>query len=81
MTRLHVWFDRGMTVGMRRADVRCTGHGGMLGICVFRGAVSDDVFGGGEAGGTLRCGVAVGTVTLIGRAERPDQLVIGGVVG
>ena len=70
-----------MTVGMREVDVRCAGHGGMLGICVFRGAVSDDVFWGGEAVGTLRGGGAVGTVTLGDRAGRPDQRVIVGVVG
>ena len=81
MTRFHVWLDGGMTVGMLGADVRCAGHGGMLGNCVFGGAGVDGLFGGGEAVGTLRGGGEVGISTLGGRAEIPDQRVIAGVVG
>ena len=47
MTRLHVWLDGGMTVGMRRAGVICVGHGGMLGIFILRGAGADVILGGG----------------------------------
>ena len=49
----------------------CVGHGGMLAIFIL---------GDREAIGTLRSGGAVGTVTLGGRAWRPDQRVIGGIV-
>ena len=53
MTRLHIWLDGGMTVGMREADVSCVGHGGILGIFILGGAGSGGIFGGGEAVGTL----------------------------
>ena len=53
MTRLHVWLDGGMTVGMRGADVSCVGHGGMLGIFILRGAGAGGIFGGGETVGAL----------------------------
>ena len=66
---------------MRGADVRCTGHGWMLGICVLKGVGAHGVLGGGEAVGALGCKGGVGTGTLGGRAERPNQWVIGGVVG
>ena len=81
MTRLHFWLDGSMMVGMRRASVSCVVHGGMMGIFVLGGAGTDGIFGGGEAFGTLRGWRAVCTGTLGGIAGRPDQRVIGGVVG
>ena len=72
MTRLHVWFDGGMTVGMRGDGASCVGHGGILGIFILRGV---------EVVGTLGGWGSVGTVTLRGRAVIPDQRVIGGMVG
>ena len=72
MTRLHVWFDGGMTVGMRGAGASCVGHGGMLGIFIL---------GGGDSVGTLGGGGAVGTSNLGGREGRPDPRVIDGMVG
>ena len=35
MTRLHVWLDGGMTVGMRGAGASCVGHGEMLGVFII----------------------------------------------
>ena len=67
MTRLHVWLDGGMTVGMRGADVSCVGHGGMLGIFILGGAGAGGIFGGGEAVFTLGDVGAVCTGTLGGR--------------
>ena len=81
MTRLHVWLDEGMTVGMHGAGVSCVGHGGMLGIFILVCAGADDILRGGEEVGTLRDGGEVGAGTLGGRSGRPDQRVIGGVVG
>ena len=79
MTRLHVWLDGGMTVGMRGAGVSCVGHGGMLGMFILGGAGADVILGGGYEFGTLGGGGAVGASTLGGGAGRPDQRVIGGV--
>ena len=81
MTRLHVWLDGGVTVGMRGASISCVGHGGMLGIFILGCAGADGSLGGGEAVGNLGGEGAVGAGTLGGRAVRPDQRVIGGVVG
>ena len=53
MTRLHVWLDGGMMVGMRGAGVSCVGHGGMLGIFLLGVAGIDGIFVGREAVGTL----------------------------
>ena len=66
---------------MRGAGVSCVGHGGMLGIFILRGAGTDGILGDGEAVGTLGGGGAVGASILRGGAVRPDQRVIGGVVG
>ena len=68
MKRLHVWLDGGIKVGMRRTDVSCVGHGGMLGIFILGGVGAGVIFGGGEAVGALRDGGAVCTGTLGGRA-------------
>ena len=81
MTRLHVWLDGGIKVGMRGAGASCVGHGGMLGVFILGGAGAYGILGGGEAVGTLRGGGALGTGTLGGRAGRPDQRVVGGMVG
>ena len=81
MTRLHVWLDVGMKVGMRGAGASCVGHSGMLGVFILGGAGEYGILGGGEAVGTLRGGGEVGTGTLGGRAGRPDQRVFGGMVG
>ena len=81
MTRLHVWLDGDMTVGMRGAGASCVGHGGMLGTFILGGAGAYGILGGGEAVGTLGGGGSVGTGNLGGRAGRPDQRVIGGMVG
>ena len=81
MTRLHVWLDGGMTVGMHGAGVSYVGHSGILGIFILGGAGGDGILGGGEAVGTLGGGGAVGASILRGGAVRPDQRVIGGVVG
>ena len=51
MTRLHVYLDGGMTVGMRGAGASSVGHGGMLGILILGGAGSYGILGGGEAVG------------------------------
>ena len=90
MTRLHVWLDGGVTVGMRRGGAcgvgRCIGE--MMGICILggvgsygtlegRGAVG--TLGSGGEVGTLGSGRAVGTGTLGGGSGRPDQRVIGGM--
>ena len=80
MTRLHVRLDGGMTVGMRGAGASCMGHSGMLGVFILRGAGAYGILGDGEAVGTLGGGEAVGTSTFGGRAGRPDQRVIGGLV-
>ena len=71
MTRLHVWLDWDMTVGMRMAGVSCVGHSGMLGIFILGGAGADGIIGGGEAVVTLGGGGVVGTITLGGGAGRP----------
>ena len=81
MTRLHVWLDGGMTVGMRGAGDSCVGHGEMLGVFILGDAGESDILGGGEEVGTLGGGGAVGSDTLGGGAGRPEQWVIGGVVG
>ena len=81
MKRLHVWLDGGMTVGMCGAGASCVGHGGMLGIFILRGAGAYGIFGGGDAVVTPRGGRAIGSGTLRGRSGRPDQWVIGGMVG
>ena len=89
MTRLHVWFDGCVTAGMRGAGDSCVGHGGMLGIFTLGGVGAYGILGGRGSVGTLGSGGAVGnlggrgsvvTGTLGGRAERPDQRVIVGVV-
>ena len=51
----------------------------MLRIFTLGGAGVYGILGGGGAVGTLGVGVAVGT--LVGIAGRPDQRVIGGMVG
>ena len=81
MTRLHVLLDGGMTVGLRRDGDSCVGHCGMLGIFILGGAGTYGVLGGGEEVGTLGGGGALGSGTLGGVAGKPDQRVIGGVVG
>ena len=81
MTRLHVWLDGVMKVGMSRSGDSCVGHGGMLGVFILGGAVTCVILGGGEAVGTLGGGGEVGSGTLGGRAGRPDQWVISGMVG
>ena len=68
-------------VGMHGAGISCVGNGGMLGIFILGGAGADGILGGGEAVGTIGGGGAVGNGTLRGRAGRPYQRVIGGVVG
>ena len=80
MTRLYVWLDGGMTVGMRGAGASCVGHDGMLGIIILGGAGAYGILGGGEEVGALGGGVSVGSENLGGRARRPDQWFIGGVV-
>ena len=64
MTRLHVWLDGDMTVGMRGAGASCVGYGGMLGIFVLGGEGAYGILGGGEEVGTLRGGGAVGSGNL-----------------
>ena len=90
MTRLHVCLDGGVTAGMRWGGASCVGHGGMLEIFTLGGAGAYGILGGGGAVGTLGSGGAVstlgggravGTGTLRGGAGRPDQRVIGGMVG
>ena len=90
MTRLHVWLDGGVTEGMRRGGAISMGHGGMLGIFTLGGAGAYGILGGrgavgthGSGGevGTLGGGGAIGTGTLGGGSGRPDQRVIGGMVG
>ena len=81
MKSLHVWLDGGMTVGTRGDCVSCVCHSGMLGIFILGGAGADDIFGGGEAVGTLGCWGAVCTGTLEGREGRPYQRFVGGVFG
>ena len=81
MTRLHVWLDGGMTVGMCGSGDSCLGHGGMLGIFILRGVGAYGILGGRESVGTLGGGGTVGTGNLGGRAGRPCQQVIGGMVG
>ena len=81
ITRLYVWLDGGMMMGMRRAGVSCVGHGGILGIFILGGAGADVILGGGEAVGTLGGGRAVGASNLRGGSGRPDQRVLGGKVG
>ena len=68
-------------MGIRGAGVSCVGYGWMLGIFILGGAEGDGILGGGEAVGTLGGRGAVGVSTLGGGAGRPDQQVIGGVVG
>ena len=53
----------------------------MLGIFILGCAGAYGILGGGETVVTLGSGGAVGAGTLGGRAGRPDQRVIGGVVG
>ena len=92
MTRLNVWLYRGVTVGMRGGGACGVGRciGGMMGICILGGVGVYGTLGGGGAVGTLGSGGAVGTlgswgsvgtVTLRGGVGRPDQQVIGGMVG
>ena len=90
MTRLQVWLDRGVTVGIRRGGACGVGHGGILGIFTLGGAGAYGILGGGGvvdtlgsegAVGNLGRGGVVGTGTLGGGAGRPDQRVIGGMVG
>ena len=81
ITRLNVWLDGGMTVGLRGAGDSCVGHGGMLGISILEGAGAYGVLGGGEEVDTLIGGGALGSGTLGGGAGEPDQRVVGGVVG
>ena len=68
-------------MGIRGAGVSCVGHGVMLGVFILGSTGADDLLGGGEAVGTLVGGGAVGASTLGGGAGRPDQRVIGGMVG
>ena len=90
MTRLHVWLDGGVAVGMRGGEACGVGHSGMLGIFTLGGVGAYGILGGGGAVGTLRSGGEVGTLgsggvvgngTLGGGAGRPVQRVIGGMVG
>ena len=81
MTRFHVWLDEGMTVGMRRVGASCVGQGGMLGIFILGGAGAYGILGCREEVGTLGGGGEVGSGTLGCGSGRPDQWVIGGVVG
>ena len=67
--------------GNNSGDARGWGHGGMLGIFILVGAGTYGILVGGEAVGTLGGGRAVVSITLGGRAGRPDQWVIGGMVG
>ena len=66
MTRLHVWLDGGMTVGIHMAGDSYVCHGGMLGIFILGGAGSYGILGGGEEVGTLGGGGAVDSGTLVG---------------
>ena len=75
MTRLHVWLDGGVTVGMRRGGACGVGHGGMLGIFTLGGAGAYGILGGGGAVGTLGSGGSVGTGTLGGGSGRPEKTV------
>ena len=68
-------------MGIRGAGASCVGHGGMLGIFILGGAGAYGILGGGEEVGTLGGRGSVGNGTLGGRAGRPDQRVIGGMVG
>ena len=81
ITRLHVWLDGDMTVGMYGAGIICVGHGGMLGVFILGGAEEDGILGDREAVGTIRYGGAVGASTLGSGAGKLYQRVIGGVVG
>ena len=81
MTRLHVWPDGGVIVGICRGGACGVGHGGMLGIFTLGGAGAYGILGGEGAVGNLGNGGVVGTGTLGGGAGRPDQRVIGGMVG
>ena len=81
MNRLHVWLDGGMTVGMRGSGSSFVGHGGMLEIFIRGGAGAYGILRGGEAVDNLGGGGTVGTVTVGGRSGRPDQRVLGGMVG
>ena len=75
---------------MRGVGASYVGHGRMLGIFTLGGAGADGLLGGRGAVGILGSGGtvgtlggwgAVGTITLGGSAGRPDQRVIGGMVG
>ena len=92
MTRLHVWFSGGMTVGMCGDGAcgvgRCIGE--MMVICTLGGVGAYGTLGGGGgvgnlgsggAVGTLGSGGAVGTGALGGGAGIPDQWAIDGMVG
>ena len=81
VTRLHVWLDGGVTVGMRRGGACGVGHSGILGIFTLGGAGAYGILGGGGAVGTLGSGRSVGTGPLGGGAGRLDQRVIGGMFG
>ena len=47
MTRLHLWLDGGVTVGMCRVGASCVGHGEILGIFTLGGAGAYGILGGG----------------------------------
>ena len=70
-----------MTVGIHGAGASCVGHGGMLGIFILRGVGAYGILVGGDEVGTLGGEGEVGSVTLGGGEGKPDQQVIGGVVG
>ena len=70
-----------MKVGMRGDGASCVGHGEVLGVFILGGAGTYVILGVREAVGTLEGGGEVGSGTLGGRAGRPDQWVIDGMVG
>ena len=55
-TRLHIWLDGDMMVGMRGAGISCVGHGGMLGIFILGCARADGILGGGRQLAPLEVG-------------------------
>ena len=70
-----------MTVGMRGAGASYVGHGGMMGVFILRGAGAYGILIDREAVGTLGGEGAVCTGNLGGISGRPDQRIIGGMVG
>ena len=74
MTKLHVWLDGGVMVGIRGGGACGVGRCicGMMRIFTLGGVGAYETLGGGGAVGTLGSGVAVGTGALGGGAGIPD---------